>query len=248
MFKKLIFPLAVSCVLALSTLSCDDEVSPIGGSIAGGEVSIQVDSLFEVQGNSVACPVFDSKTRAFMIGRLYAEDYGDLDCSFVAQLMPGLSMEIPDSIGETNLAGMKLRLQYSNDAFTGDSLMPQQLTVYRLNKQLPSDINSGFDVSGYYDEANPLGKKTFTASALGANDTVYKKSYRTVYVDMPREMAVDVFRQYRTNPSMFQWPAEFAKYFPGIYVKSTFGRGLVVNFTTADFNLYYRYKTKKSVT
>lgn len=242
--------------LATAFVSCDGDSVP-GDSLVRGEVSIEVDSTFTVTGRSVYCPQIDSKSMTQLIGNLSIPEYGDLECSFVTQFMPAGAMNIPDSITVEHVDSMRLRMRFASTAFTGDSLAPQQLKVYPLVKQLPSDITNDFDPTGYYDVSNPLGVKGYTASHLGMADKVYKGQYygetydptweRAIWVNMPKKMAVDVFNEYRNNPAIFQTPTSFAKYFPGVFVKPTFGRGLVIDITDTEMITYYHYTKKVSV-
>lgn len=231
--------LAIAAVCA----SCTDEAGDIGIGLTRGEVIIDIDSTFHVSGAGSAAPEFDSKNRALLLGRLNVPEYGDLDCSFVSQLMPGSSIDIPDSIPVENVTGMRMKLMVPNGAFTGDSLAPQKVEVYRLTKQLPADIDNTFDPTGYY-ETTPVASRNYTASALGMKDTVFNMSYRLINLDFPVESARRVYSQYRTDPSVFQWPERLAEIFPGIFARNTFGKGLVVDVGNTEFAIYYNYKTR----
>lgn len=227
------------CLLpALALASCGNEEN-IGGSLSKGEVGIHVDSVFTVTGRSVRAADTDSRASDLLLGRLYAEPYGELEASFAGRLLPAAALTIPDSIPEEDVDGMSLRFTFNQTAFTGDTLAPQQLTVFPLTRQLPDDITSAFDPAGYYDPARPLGSKTFSASTLGLNVKGLSKGNRTISVPLGADFARSLVRQYRTDPSVFQWPQTFAQHFPGILVKSTFGRGLVLNFTGTEFTAYY---------
>ena len=46
---------------------------------------------------------------------------------------------------------------------------------------------------------------------------------------------------------MFQWPADFNRYFPGLYIENTFGKGCMVNVTVAEMSVYYKVKKRVSV-
>lgn len=243
MKKRLIPALAI---LASSVIlpSCEDD-NNVGGSITPGEVSIEVDSLFTVSGRSVRSPKFDSAVSDLLIGRLSAEEYGELQAAFTGQLMPAAELSIPDTIPLEDVSGMTLRFSFKKSNFTGDTLAPQQLTVYPLTRQLPSDIDNTFDPSGYYDPSNSMGSASYTASTLGLSS----KSTGTGCVNVPLspQFAREVVKRYRTDPSIFQWPEAFAKIFPGIYVRSSFGRGLVLNFSNTEFITYYHYTRKVNV-
>lgn len=231
-----------SCAAGLLT-SCDDENT--GSSIVRGEVSIEVDSSFTVTGRSVRYADFDSRSASLLIGRLSAEDFGELEASFASRLMPANAISIPDTIPLDSVKGMRLRFRMKSTDFTGDSLAPQQLTVYKLTKQLPNDINNATNLDGYYDTSAPLGAVSYTVTALGTNNV--NSANRSINIELSKDFARELVNRYRTDPSIFQWPDRFAQLFPGIVVKSTFGRGLVANISNTEFITYYNVPAKKTV-
>lgn len=233
----------ISVAVSAALSSCDDNDN-IGSSLGKGEVSIQIDSLYTITGRSVRAADTDSRAADLLLGRLYAEQYGELEASFAGQLLPAASLTIPDSIPEADIDGLSLRFTYQRTAFTGDTLAPQQLTVYRLTRQLPDTITGSFDPEGYYNPSQAMGSKTFTASMLGLSPKGTTKGMGTVTVPLGAQFARELVRQYRTDPSIFQWPQNFAQKFPGILVRSTFGRGLVLAFSNTQFLTYY-HRTMK---
>ncbi len=240
MKTKRLFNIIISIItLSIVFYSCEDD-SRIGSSLSKSDVSVVVDSSYKISGKSIDVHSINSKSMTQLLGRLSIPEYGSLSCSFVTQLMSAVSMDIPDSITIDKVDSLRLRLTIKKGSLTGDSLAPQQLKIYRLNKQLPNDITNNFNPSGYYDESGLIGVKSYTASALGMNDTLYnKKETITVNITLPKEMAINVFNEYRNNPETFQWHDNFVKYFPGLFVEQTFGRGCVINISSTEVLLYY---------
>lgn len=258
---------------SLMTTACQDEVSPVGGSLATGEVTIALDSLVW-NGTSqtihrgdaeqtVECPklnyttVYDDKvdTRSTtnLLGRVSIPEYGDLKCSFVSRMMCVSKLSIPDSIPTENVDSAKLILSVPSGALTGDSLAPQQLRVYQLLESLPADIDNTFSPKAGvdYDPSSPMGTRSFTLSSLTMKDSIYSGS-SYVYIDIPisKEWAQKIVSAYR-NPETsywFEWPQEFEKHFHGIYVEPSFGRGCIANISNSDIVLFYNYKVNESTT
>lgn len=242
MKKSLYIPIIIlTSLLGITMSACDDEDN-IGSSITKGEVTIVVDSTFTVKGYTERATNIDTRSGDLLIGRLTAEGFGELNASFTGCLMPAAALSIPDSIPLEDISGMAVRFTFDADGFTGDTLAPQQLSVYSLTKQLPSDIDNTFNPAGYYDESKPLGSASYTATGLRLNAAGDKK-VGYVTVPLKKELAQQLVAQYRNDPSIFQWSETFAQYFPGIYVKSTFGRGLVLNFTNSEFLTFWNYTT-----
>ncbi|MDE6341912.1 MAG: DUF4270 domain-containing protein, partial [Muribaculaceae bacterium] len=271
-YKALRPALAAGCsaAIAISAMtSCEDNVPTVGGQLASGEVQIALDSLVwngtdqyihrgenselinvpRLNFRSELAEGIDTRSTTNLLGRLNVPEYGDLRCSFVSRLMCSKSLSIPDSIPVEQIDSMMLILSVPRGKLTGDSLAPQQLRVYRLNKQLPDNIDNTFDPTGYYDPESPIGSRSYTLSALGMSDSLYSKlSYINIDIPMGRQMAVDTYNAYRNNPGIFQWPSTFEQYFPGIYVEPSFGRGCVANITDVNFLLFYNYSVQESVT
>lgn len=242
---------AVAAILLASGLfcSCEDEVSPIGGSIANGEVAISVDSLiFKINAETVTADKIDARSTTNLIGNLNIPEYGSLSANYVTQLLSSPSMAIPDSIGVDRVDSLKMALQMPRALTIGDTLAPQQLKIFRLNRQLPSGILSDFNPDGYFDPADVVATRNYTLSAIALGDTAFRKeTMLNIDFPLPKSWAVDVFNAYRNGPEVFGWPQEFNKVFPGLYVESSFGRGAMANVQSTRLFLYYHYYTTKNV-
>lgn len=225
--------------------SCEDETTTIGSSIAAGEVSITIDSLyFDLNANAVPLANFDSKTGNLMVGSIQTKDYGNLNCSFVTRLMCSPSLDVPDSLlSVERVDSCKIIMGALRNEIIGDSLAPQRLTVYRLNKELPSDINNLFNPEGYYNPAQPLASKSYTVSAIASSDSAfYNNSYVDITVDLPLSFGKEVFQKYIEEPEIFAWPQSMAKEFlPGLYVEPSFGKGCVANIKTLYVAVFYHH-------
>lgn len=239
-----------AAVFAMATgTSCQDEVTSIGSSLTTGEVSIMADSLVtELESKSVYLENFDGRNITKLLGRINVPEYGSLKCSFVSQMMCATSMNIPDSITVDRIDSLRLVLSVPVGSLTGDSLAPQQLKVYRLNKQLPADLTSTFNPEGYYDASAPIGTKSYTVSNITRGDSAMKNSiWVRIPVEMPLALGKEIFTMYRNNDPVLQWPSTFNQFFPGIYVEQNFGNGCIANITKAEFYTYWHRTATKNV-
>lgn len=238
-------------LLALSTTSCEENTTTIGSSIAGGEVEISIDTIeYKLDGKAKAIENFDSKTGNLMIGNIQSENYGSLNCSFVTRLMCASKLNVADSLfSPERVDSCKLIFGAQRGDIIGDSLAPQRLTVYKLTEQLPSDINNAFNPDNYYDPAYPLASQSYTVSEISSSDSAfYNNRFIGMYVDLPVEFGKEIFQKYKEEPSIFQWPQTMAKEFlPGIYVKSTFGKGCIANIQNVFVAVYYYNLAEKTV-
>lgn len=247
--NRIILPIIASLLTSAFVSSCEDDVSPIGGSIVNGEVSISVDSLIlKVDASTVRSMNVDSRSTTTLIGNINIPEYGKLSAAYVTQLLSASSMLIPDSIGVNRVDSMKMILEMPRSMTIGDTLAPQQLKIYRLNRQLPSDILSNFNPEGYYNPEDEVASRNYTLSALALGDTAFRQlKTLTVGINLPKQWAVDAFNAYRNGSEIFGWPQEFNKVFPGLYVCPTFGRGAMANVQATRLFLYYHYFTSKNV-
>lgn len=245
---KLLLAAAATAPAAILS-SCEDDMSPIGGTIRPSDVSISVDSAaFDLHGSSVEALSIDSRSTTTLLGTINTPDYGRLRCSFVTQLMPAESISIPDSIKGADIDSVRLVMRIPRANITGDTLAPQQASVYRLTEQLPSDIKSSWNPAGKYSPT-PLGKRNYTLSKLsmGQSANLYRNVI-SLQLPMPREMGAKALQQYRENPEMFEWPQSFAKEFPGLFVDATFGKGCVATIAAVNIYAYTHHQEQVSVT
>ncbi len=248
--RRLIAGIAAWAALTIGLISCEDNISSIGGSLAEGEVSILVDSVVtDLKGTTEWVPNYDARTTTKLLGRLNIPEYGRLECSFVSQLMSSTKMNVPDSIPVSDVDSLRLIFGVTRGNLTGDSLTPQQMRVYRLPDIIPDTVTSGFDPVAYYGtKGEVFGTKSYTLSNISLGDTAFNQlsSIRIpIKVDDP-DFAKDLFMKYRAGDEMFGWPEKFRKYFPGIYVEQNFGNGCVGNITAVLAYLYWHYE--KTVT
>lgn len=241
---KISFKIAILTAVATAFLvSCDE--GSVGQSISQSSVSVTIDSTFTITGKSEASMQIPARTTQQLLGLVKADDYGVLESDFVTQFMPAMQL---DTVGVTysDIDSVKLIMRIPPNGFTGDSLAPMRATVYRLNKQLPTDINSSFDpmAEGYCTDADALGSIAYSATALGMGDSLYGLYERQVAVPLPRSWGQELFRQYKSDPSMFISPTSFAKWFPGVYVTNSYGSGRVMHITSSVVTFYYRKHTK----
>ncbi len=234
--------LAVAALLSL--YSCTDET--IGVSITDSVSSIIEDSSFVITGHSVRNDRVQMRTSTKMLGSLNSDGYGSLTASAVTMWMPAMNIDTTGiTAASIDSCRLKLRIPYRS-GFTGDELAPMRLSVYALNKALPTPIYSDFDPTDYYDSDELLASEPYSpmsgwveiaesyVSGTREVDTV-----RVISVPMPIELGQNLFNAYRSNPDKFSNPNTFADLFPGIYITNSYGSGHVINIKATQFDVYY---------
>lgn len=238
---KFLFAKALVATAVIALASCSNTADEIGGSLVTDETEVVIESSFEVKGHTTESnvPVM-SRTIDQLLGDIDAKGYGKFSSEFVAQFMPATTL-VTEGVNADYIDSVKLHLMIpKSGGCIGDSILPMGLEVYRLNKQLPSPIYSDFDLTQYYDaRTGQLGSKVYTFNTIEQTDSVKKLNYRSVYVDLPVSLGRELYNLYVNNPAAYQSPVEFAKYFPGIAVRNSFGSGRVIDIANTSMQLYY---------
>ena len=157
-------------LLLCSLVACDESVN-IGNSIIQDEIEIIIDSSFTVTGQPVTNSKVLSRSSAQLLGIIDAEGYGALHSDIVAQFMPAGRIDTTNVKAE-NIDSMKLKLYIPLNGFTGDSITPMGLKIYRLNKQLPTPIYSDFNPTDYYSAEDLIATKIYAPNAIGQSDSI----------------------------------------------------------------------------
>ena len=241
---KKFFQVIVAVAALLSLYACTDDT--IGISITDSVSAIVEDSSFVITGHSGVNDRLQMRTSTKMLGELTAQGFGHLTAEAVTMWMPAMTIDTAGiKVEWIDSCRLKLRMP-NHDGFTGDSLAPMRLEVYRLNQALPSPIFSDFDPTGYYNSEDLLASEAYSpmsgwveiAQSYSSSTLVYD-TVRVISVPMPVELAKELFIAYKNNPAQFASPKAFAELFPGIYIKNTYGSGHVMNIKATELDVYY---------
>ena len=243
--------LAVAALLGLS--ACTDE--SIGVSITDSVSSIVEDSSFVIVGKSIRNDRVQMRTTTKMLGMITADGFGSVTAEALTMWMPSMNIDTtgvkPEWIDSCRL---KLRFPYRS-GFTGDSLAPMRLDVYRLNKALPSPIYSDFDPTGYFNPDDLLASEPYSPSSgwrevseSYATGTLVRDTVKVISVPMPVELGREIYNAYVKDPAKFASPKTFTDIFPGIYITNSYGSGHVMNIKATELDVYYRKQTVQADT
>lgn len=232
----------IAGLLSSFTTSCNN-TSTIGSELVGDEISIVVDSSFTITSQSVANDAVLSRTVMQLLGVIDAPDYGFISSDIVTQFMPAVSIDTT-GIGINDIDSLKLNLLVSKGAFTGDSTALLGLEVYPLIRPLSAPIYSNFNPDGFYDKNDMIGSTVYNLLKLSEPDSLMKVAYHTISVDLPLEMARKFYTEFRNNPSTFSTPSAFAKFFPGLYIRNSYGSGRITRIGNTNMQIFYHQKTQ----
>lgn len=246
-FFKLI--MASFVILAAGT-ACDE--NEVGGSILDAETAFVTDSTFTILNSSTVRDVIQSRTLTQLLGSIETPEYGRLSSDFVTEFMPSSTIDTT-GVTRNDIDSIDIFLKVPLGSYTGDSITPMKVDIFKLSKNLPFPIYSDFEAKDYYNPADRIGSRTYTMTTLNRDSARYYTSniynevteyYQIIKVPLPKEMGVQLFDLYKTQPEMFKDPLSFAKIFPGIYATTTYGDGRVVRVTSTTLNLYFKKRTQ----
>lgn len=243
---KLTRMLPLALLAATSFYACE-EGSSIGSSIVTDQVQIVVDSAFTVTGSSVPLTNVVSRSSYQLLGNIDAAGYGKLSSDFMTAFMPSNKLTKYDGMTAANVDSIRLAMVMYKGDMVGDSLMPLGLTVYELTKPLPtSGLTTATSAEPYYNPAAPIASTVYNASVAGLPDSIaslYTSSssqVRPVFVTLPKELGQRFYAKYLSpeGPNLFADPIAFTNWFPGLYVKNSFGSGRIMRFSSSAIYLY----------
>ncbi|GHV57947.1 hypothetical protein FACS1894182_08220 [Bacteroidia bacterium] len=238
-------------------VSCDDSIDKVGMGIQPEEDKIWTygDSLL-ISGATVKDPVLYAKTMNGLLGNFYDPAYGELKAGYICQFYPAQgfgSKERIDSIDaftDGKIDSIQLKILYVN--YVGDSLSPMEVTVYPVRKGTPLTENyyTPLNPADYCDLNNPLGKKVYTARDMNISDSLNlvnlaNGNYKVVSVPLSLELGQSLYDEYKDSTSLtFKTPEALAKFFPGLYVRSTLGSGCLLEVEKTDIFIYTSWTRK----
>ncbi|MDE7426176.1 MAG: DUF4270 domain-containing protein [Muribaculaceae bacterium] len=233
-FKKFMAQAALTLLMASAAVSCD-ETSEIGSSIVDDAIDIVVDSSFTLKGSTVRNPAVMSRSLTQLIGNMDIPGYGVLHSNFANQYMPALKLPTEGTIDSLTVA---LRLQVPAGGFVGDSIVPMQLSVYRMTDLMSVPVYSNSPMPDF-DHSTPLAKRTYNVADF--RDSVDYSAGRLIDIQLPDALAHELYNAYVSNPDNFGTPGAFAQnVFRGLVVNSTYGSGRMTRITKNGLTLTYK--------
>ena len=229
-------PALMAATMALGFVTACNEGSEVGNSLVSDEISIVVDSSFTVSAHSVVSDAVLSRTVMQILGVIDVPEFGYMRSDIVTQFMPANTLDTTN-VTVADIDSLKLVMLVNEGSFTGDSLALMGLEVYPLVRQLETPIYSNFNPEGYYD-TTPIGSTSYNMSYAFETMTT-NGNYFTVSVDLPVELGRSFFNEYKTNPATFSSPGAFARFFPGLYIRSSYGSGRITRIGSTTMQMYY---------
>lgn len=230
--KSLIGFILVCCVLFSS---CDDDLRSVGGNIqpGGDDVSLEIDSL-NVGAKTVLMDKIYARTTSGLLGRYDDDIYGAVLSEYMCEFFCD-TLAFKDDFFQVDSTKIGIRFLY----YTGDSVAPMGLSFYGLNDKLDKNYYTDIDPSKYCDMSKPLASTSYSI----VNTPYYSTSskVRVIEADMG-DWGQKLYEASKTSNNPLANSKAFLDYFPGVYVKSSFGNGSLVDVIDTYIGVYYRTK------
>jgi hypothetical protein len=248
----------IACGAALMLGACNDTLTDIGASIRPDGDKLQVEyAVFETNSSTFLADSIYIRTATPLLGEINDKLYGTIRSDYASQFYgQGFTIDVwnddtityqldrkGDSLVNNRLDSAVLMIYYST--YMGDSLTPMAATVYPLSKPLPtakSAFYSNVDFTPYLDMTKSLGSAGYTGKDMTVSDSIRSlDSYTPAVRIMLDESIPDRFlNALRKTPEVFKTQTAFENFFPGVYIKNTFGNGTLLQVDMTRVYFYYR--------
>ncbi len=236
----------VIAVAALSVVSCNDNLEPIGFTIQPGEdrLAVGLDTI-ELQARTVRIDSIYSKTQYPVLGEYTDPVFGSIKSEYIGEFYFAEGTGFPDGAAIDSV-----RVQLAYTTMMGDSLSPMGLSVYEVNRSLKGASDySNIDPSAYTDMSAPLGTQTFTGkNSTYRTETTSSGTSVKVYeinVMLPNALGEKFLAEYKkAGHGKMVNPDTFREFFPGLFFTTNFGKSTILNISLTSLLVHYQYVDK----
>lgn len=232
-------------LLTLITLvySCDDSLKNLGFTIQPDtdRITVGTDSLFlkarTVSVDSLLPKGMFAKTKSPVLGQYKDPLFGTIKSDFVGEFYYPEGKNFPDN---ATIDSVKVAVFYNS--WRGDSVSPIELSVFEINKNLPSGSHyTNFDPKGYVNISAPIGKTIFTAAntEVPLAERQEEDYYHRAFVDLPKSLGQKIYNVAQTVEDLDT--DSFKEYFKGLYLTTDFGSGAIVTVDHTYLYIHYNY-------
>lgn len=246
----------------LSLTGCDDTTNTLGMGMLPGSDGINVNTAtFEVTTRSILADSVYAKTSTGYVGRFSDPEFGYFESSFLTELNCTDNFTFPSVYqyneatkrGSGTMAGdsvVSIQLVIYYSTWFGDSLNACRMSVYELDRRLDKNRYTNIDPQEYYQPAGLIGRKAYTAydttvpdSIRNATDYYGNKTYMpNITFPIDKKRGNEILHLNREHPEYFKDADAFIdNVFKGVYVKSDYGDGTILNISYVDLQMQFRF-------
>lgn len=247
MKQKHLFNSIILAIIALFLHSCDDSLKNLGFTIQpeSDRITVGTDSLFikakTISVDSLLPDGMFAKTKSPVLGQLKDPLFGSTKSDYVGEFYYPEGKNFPDN---ATVDSVKVAVFYNS--WQGDSLAPVGLSVYEVNKSLPTGSHfTKFDPANYVDSDNPIGKTVFTAANIEVPKAERESSeyYHRAFVDLPTSLGERIYNLSQNIDDLDT--DKFKEYFKGLYLTTDFGAGTMLTVDHTYLYIHFNYLDEK---
>ncbi len=241
----------------LSFASCEDNMSEIGSSVRPDTDNLLVQTKsFDFVSSTFDVDSIYIRTSTPLLGQITDPVVGTIRSDYAAQMRirPGFNFNVEeddslvynmnnplDSMINNQLDSAVLSITYGS--YIGDSLTPMGVTIYKLKDQLSAntdDFYSNFTIDS--EGLDVLGTAGYTGVNYNISDSIKNSEGYVPYVDvlLNDEVKNSFYDAVVNNPEIFKDQESFQQFFPGVYMKNTFGNGTILKVQNTSIGFFYR--------
>ncbi|MFR9166664.1 MAG: DUF4270 family protein [Dysgonomonas sp.] len=160
--KLKLFSSFLLVLLLLFSTSCDDDLKYVGSDIqpGGDDVSLEVDTfLIKAKTISLNDSIY-AWTLTGLLGKFDDSYLGSVKADYLSEFYCPDSAAFIKGYGDLTIDSVRLHVNFVR--YTGDSLAPMGLSVYRVTSPLKNTFYTNINPADYCDMSDVLGQATYS--------------------------------------------------------------------------------------
>lgn len=248
---------------AIMLASCNDNTSSMGifpesdeitNSTGTYQLTTRSVALDSVKANSTTCflgNITDPETNADITADFVAQFYTFEDYAFPSKGQMMGMLDGKDQKGVVQCDSIDVKLYYNS--YYGDATNPMKLEAYLLS---PTNILS--EDSTYYTNqdfteyipagSSPVASRVFTPTDYNDDEALQGSTAYApnVHMRLSRQVGQSMLEKYYENPDYYHNSYTFIRnVMPGLYFRTSGGRGTMLKLYVSTMNLYFHYYDEK---
>lgn len=230
--------LVLTFSITLSLISCDDDLNKLGGSIQppGDQIFAGTDTLGVIARTVSMQDSIYAQTVNGILGKYQDDLFGTIKSDYLCQLVFPEDAKFKDNVA--SIDSVQLIIGYVS--YVGDTISPMGLSAYKVTQDLPEYFYTNANPKKYTDMKTLITSKTF--SIAGSKIMSQSSKYRQIIANIDTTFAKDLNAAIKSGKVKDK--DSFNKYFPGLYITTTFGSGTLIQPIQTSINIKYSYYTE----